>query len=409
VPGGTRTLDPRRRGGGRGLRPQGGHPESRLRLGRRCPGAGDPGLFPLPHLVDAAGKEEDRQDEDAGEGGDLEGLSRKEGLPGAQGGPVALLRPVPGRRRRARRVPAHPHRGRRGRDRRLQVAVGVVVQRLHEIGPGLITRRGVLGQRALDDVVEGRRQLRVQDSRRARLLVEDPVDDGGDRVPGEGTLAGEQLVEHHAQGEEIAAPVHGAPGDLLGRHVIGRADQDARLGQVRLGGLGQPEVGDLQEVPLHEHQVRGLDVPVDDLVPVGVVEGRAGLRQDGEDPVEGEQRRGLGVGLQRLPLDVLHGDVGVILLLHDIVDGDDVGVGQLPGGLGLADEAMTGLPGLLGGDAGGDGDHLDGDLPLDLGVVGQVNNPHGPFADLAEDLETTKRLRGHTAFNALPVRWQVPS
>src|SRR5260221_511610 len=52
------------------------------------------------------------------------------------------------------------------------------------------------------------------------------------RLAGEGALAVEGLVEGHAVAELVGAGVDGAAPVLLGRHVGGRADQRARLGQV---------------------------------------------------------------------------------------------------------------------------------------------------------------------------------
>ena len=39
-------------------------------------------------------------------------------------------------------------------------------------------------------------------------------------------LPGEHFVQRHAQGKEIAAPIHLPPPSLLGRHVFERAHDD---------------------------------------------------------------------------------------------------------------------------------------------------------------------------------------
>ena len=56
------------------------------------------------------------------------------------------------------------------------------------------------------------------------------VEDGDRARPGEGQLPGEHLVEHAAERVEVGARVDRPAGDLLGRHVLGRAeDREARL------------------------------------------------------------------------------------------------------------------------------------------------------------------------------------
>ena len=75
--------------------------------------------------------------------------------------------------------------------------------------------------------------------------------------------------------------------DLLGGHVLGVPIDLPRAGQrkvLRLAAheLGQAEVGDLDPALLvHEH-VLGLDVAVDHALVVGVLQGVADLRHDGQ-------------------------------------------------------------------------------------------------------------------------------
>ena len=128
---------------------------------------------------------------------------------------------------------------------------------------------------------------------------------------------------------------------------------------------------------------------MDDALAVGVVESLADLGDEVRDLVPGEP---VLVGQERLevaPLDVLHGDEGrpALRVLADVVDRDDVGVRQDPGGLGLAHEALPELTGLgvvlvaLGGL-----DRLDRDEPADDGVLGEVHHPHRALAELVQDL-----------------------
>ena len=81
-------------------------------------------------------------------------------------------------------------------------------------------------------------------------------------------------------------------------------------------------------------------------------------------------------------MDELHGDVDLVVVGADLVDADDVGVGEAGHGLGLADQAGAGvLVGAVGVE------QLDGDLALELLVVGGVDDPGAAAAELADDGE----------------------
>ena len=89
------------------------------------------------------------------------------------------------------------------------------------------------------------------------------------------------LVEHGADGVEVGARVDlVGGGDLLGRHVRGRAHDDAGAREARLAGraqLGDAEVEQLHERPArgrHEEDVVGLEIAVHD---AGVVRGLEAL------------------------------------------------------------------------------------------------------------------------------------
>ena len=86
---------------------------------------------------------------------------------------------------------------------------------------------------------------------------------------------------------------------------------------------------------------------------------------------------------QVLALEQLHGHVGHALLLPEVVDGDDVRVVELGGGLGLALEAVAGALVL----AELAGDDLDRDLAAEHRVEGAEDLAHGALAELLHDLE----------------------
>ena len=80
---------------------------------------------------------------------------------------------------------------------------------------------------------------------------------------------------------------------------------------------------------------------------------------------------------KRVPLDVLGDEQGLIGLFVDLVDGEDVVMAELGGGLGLPHHPPV--------DVGGPADHLDGDRPPHLLVVGEIHGGERPAAELADD------------------------
>ena len=218
------------------------------------------------------------------------------------------------------------------------------------------------------------------------------------RIALERTATGEHLVQHRAEGEDVASAIHRPAFGLLGRHVGGRAENRSPLGPqicrnrrrrvvpgLRLDQLGQAEVHELRLAALREHDVRRLDVAVDD---AGGVRGAERARDlDGvverlrdrkqlllQEPVEGGA------------VDVLHDDEVAIGSFGgvpvDVVDRDDVGVVEGRGGPRLAGEAFP--PPAAGG---GVGVHdLDGHGAIEARVAGAIDDSHPSFAQLLEDL-----------------------
>ncbi len=87
-------------------------------------------------------------------------------------------------------------------------------------------------------------KLHVERRRRQRILLQHLLHRRRRRA-GERPLAGQELVEDDAGREEIRAPVDRQSHDLLGRHVVRRADDGADLRQVRRFDVRDAEVGDL--------------------------------------------------------------------------------------------------------------------------------------------------------------------
>jgi hypothetical protein len=211
---------------------------------------------------------------------------------------------------------------------------------------GLLRRHPLLrllGQQPGDDLGErpgvggGERQL-LGDGVRG-------LDGGG---PAVGRAALDGLVERAAQRPHVGLRPGGGAADALGRQEVDGADELAGAGQGGgAGGLGDAEVGehdppgaDLALGAAAEQDVAGFDVAVQH---PGAVRGP----QRGDHAAAyaggfgGRQRAVL---LEQFAegdgLDVLHDDGRQALVVHHVVDDDDVGVADPGGGAGLAAGAL---------------------------------------------------------------------
>ena len=158
------------------------------------------------------------------------------------------------------------------------------------------------------------------------------------------------------------------------------------MGDVGVGQLRDAEVGDLDLVGVVEDQVGRLDVAVDDAPRVRVVERRGHLAHEADHLLRLEARA-LGEHLRDgLAVDELHGEVGQPALLAQVEERDDPRVGERAGDLRLVVEALDegAVLGARARDVEADG--LDRERPLDQGVEGLVDGPHGAVAQAARDL-----------------------
>jgi hypothetical protein len=159
-----------------------------------------------------------------------------------------------------------------------------------------------------------------------------------------GRPAGQHLVEHRAEREDVAALVRLAAFQLLRRHVLEGAEnrallrqrlghgQERRPGDGRFGGeLRQAEVEQFggrrtrQPGAADEHHVTRLEIPMHDATAVRGLE-RAGDVDRDRDRVVEWQRAALEAGGERLPLEELHDQEVGAVLAAEIEQGADVGM-----------------------------------------------------------------------------------
>ena len=114
---------------------------------------------------------------------------------------------------------------------------------------------------ALDERVQLLHELR-RGRRRALIAQARHLFDGGSV---ERTLAGEYFVEYKAERVKIAFRRHFSACELFGRHVGGRAG--ARVGAFDFRGqAGETEIRDAHATAPVQHDVRGLQVTMNDAV-----------------------------------------------------------------------------------------------------------------------------------------------
>ena len=190
--------------------------------------------------------------------------------------------------------------------------------------------RGIALEAPQDRAVPRGRQVGRRSPRRGRRLLELLQRDRQRRVAVERLAAGDHLVEDDAERVDVGRGRQGAALDLLGRHVVRRAEHGLRLRQRRparrLRAAREAEVGDddphAARPPLvgREHDVAALEVAVDH---AGVVRGgeRRGHLLDQRQRVRRPHPAGALEALgERLAGEQLHREEREVLVVEDVVD-----------------------------------------------------------------------------------------
>ncbi len=133
-------------------------------------------------------------------------------------------------------------------------------------------------------------------------------------------------------------------------------------------------------MPLLEQHVLGLDVPVYDPAPVGVVEGARHLPRDAGRVGDRQLRLALEPVAQRFAVDERHHVVEESVRLPGVENREDVRMGEPGGNLDLAQEALRAdaAPELR-------SEHLDRHRPLVLHVLREEHGRHPSATELALD------------------------
>ena len=301
------------------------------------------------------------------------------------------LRP---RREAARRAARHGDAIARAR-----LPHGALAQVARQVFGARVSRLERLRQRLGDDVVEQLGHVGIEHARRRRDDVRDLVHQCAHAVAGERRRAGQHLVEHHAEREDVRLVRRASPQRLLRRHVLRRTEHGAGLRQLLRGAHARDaEVGDLHSAVVEHHDVRRLDVAVHDAARVGVGQAVGHLRGDRHRLRHRQARPFLQDGAQLGALDELHRHVGDVLRAADVVDGDDRGVVQAAGGARLLREALLVILDVVAAERHVDG--LDGDGAPELRVGRLVDDAHRAAAEFGHDLVPPELRCLHAARSA---------
>ena len=192
-----------------------------------------------------------------------------------------------------------------------------VAQQDSGVGEALVRTRG---EQAGNHRVERGWNMRVHLARQRRLRLNDVLPDLLRRIALEGRAAGQHLVEHGAEREQVRAMVDRVAARLLGGHVAQRG----------LADLPEAEIADLRHARGQDDDVRRLDAPVHHSFLMGVGEGGGDVVED-LDRARDRERPPVQQVAQALALDQLHRDERGAAGFARVENPDDIAVPQASG------------------------------------------------------------------------------
>ena len=284
---------------------------------------------------------------------------------------------------------------------------------------GRVPALGIVGERALDDGAHrrGDRGGKGIGRRRARELVQ-----RGDLVGAvERRLAAEDLVEDRAERPHIRSVIERLAHRLLRGHVTDLALEltCARVLRDAITRLRDAEVDEDGVARVCDEDVLGGDVAVDDAEVgaiaiserVGGMETGGGVCADAQGDARGD-RRLLRLGRaedlrERVAVDPLHDDEGVLAFFSDVEDARDVGVLDLRGDARLVDEHFlkSRILRIL------RQDHLDDHEALEslsTAEAGEPDRRHASICQRAKELVAVESIAGREAGRIHPLRESIP-
>ncbi len=262
----------------------------------------------------------------------------------------------------------------------------VVPQVFEHFAATLVALVGLFFQRPHDYRADPRMNGRINLPWGNGLFVDDLVDHRGDVLSRERFFAGHHFIEHHAQREDVAAAIYRAALHLFRRHVARGAHYvGGLLDGAELQNFCRAEVCDLDGIVGGEHEVRGLDVAVNDVPLMRELQRAASLIHDAQ---RARQRKGVAVieqCLQTFSLHQFHGDVVQAVFFARVENHHDVGMRQQTCGtrFGLESRQEFGVREPCAFFAQPDG--FDRNGAPDHRIYGFVDNAHRAAAQFTDD------------------------
>ena len=270
------------------------------------------------------------------------------------------------------------------------------LESLDQLGGVLVPSRGVQRHRLVEDPIERVRHLGVapRGGLVSPLLLRLQHLVGG--RAGERSLAGQEMVHGGAQRVDVAAVVHVlGVARLLHRHVRRGSGPRPDLCQatVVIHDLGEAEVGQLHLAVTRDHDVRRLDVAVQDIPRMRMVQRPRDVGNDPDRVANREPARALQVVVEAVAIDELHREVVQPVLFADGDAAHDVGVIQLHRHARFADEAVH--EALVTGDV--RREDLQRHVAVKAELMGLVDDAHAAFAELVDDPEVLQGFADRAA------------
>ena len=267
------------------------------------------------------------------------------------------------------------------------------------VAHGLIALCRILFQRFVHHHPQRERNVVIQ---RRRRSVNDGRQEVDVRVARKGSVAREQLVQHHAERKDVALCVEWFSRRLLWRHVSNRAEHNTcpcvacgphagRIGRELglLSEFGQTKVGQLRVAVLGNQNVGGLDVAVQNPCSVRCGETVGHTRQQ-VDNLSPRRRLPCGPLLQRAAVDEFGDKVLSAVELAGFVHRQNVRVVEGREHFRFALKARE--PISISRERGEQ--NLDRDLTLQLGIGGPIHLPHPAFAYQRSDVVDAETRTG---------------
>src|SRR6266849_1503682 len=157
----------------------------------------------------------------------------------------------------------------------------------------------------------------------------------------------DHLVEHYAQGIQIASRFCLMPQHYFGWHVNYSTDQSSfQCDPRKISAGGQPEIAEFRCAVLRKPDISGLQIAVNDPQAVAVHQRLANLGTETQNLFKGQSMFVGGsqeIG-NRPALNILADNKGSACFVLDVVDGNYIGVTTQPGHrLGLSNEARDAI------------------------------------------------------------------